>query len=65
MLVKSQVASVKNTHVLWCDVGDSGENECVSQQEIAEGRISSSEGRHAGTNGYTTETSQLWAECNY
>ena len=36
MLVKSQVASVKNTHVLCCDVGDSSENECVSQQEIAE-----------------------------
>ena len=25
----------KDIYALWCDVGDSGENECVSQQEVA------------------------------
>ena len=23
------------SHALWCDVGDNGENECVTQQELA------------------------------
>ena len=25
----------KDIYALWCDVGDNGENECVSQQEVA------------------------------